>query len=54
MTPEERLQMDLVRLGWAWQEEGIDPDAFVRCGTCHEYFVDENGKSRECACERSL
>ena len=52
-TPEEALRSDLARLAQGWEDLGIDPDDFVRCGTCHEFLVDDDGSFRLCACERA-
>jgi hypothetical protein len=51
-TPEEHLTGDLLSLGMAWQELGIDPDAFLRCAVCHEYMIDSDGTVVDCKCER--
>lgn len=51
-TPEGALQNDLGNLVAQWQELGIDPDDFVRCGQCGEYTIDELGDDRMCACDR--
>lgn len=52
-TPEFRLSSDLISLSEKWQKLGIDPDDFVRCGKCHEFFVDEDGGFIDCVCDRA-
>jgi hypothetical protein len=49
---EEQFSGDLTMLAMAWQELGIDPDAFLKCGKCHAYFIDEHGNDIPCQCER--
>jgi len=39
-TPEEQLGSDLVNLAIGWQEIGIDPDDFLKCGDCHKWIRD--------------
>jgi len=51
-TPEGQLKNDLGNLVAQWEELGIDPDDFVKCATCGEYFVDERGDFIDCACDR--
>ena len=51
-SPTEALANDLLDLVAQWEELGIDPDDFVKCGKCHEYMVTQMGDERSCACER--
>lgn len=51
-TPEGQLGNALINLASQWEEMGIDPDDFVKCGACHEYFVNEDGTDRDCKCDR--
>ena len=51
-TPHGALKNDIINLVAQWEELGIDPDDFVKCGKCHEYTVTQMGDDRECACER--
>lgn len=37
--PVEHLQSDLANLALGWIELGIDPDDFLRCGTCHKWIT---------------
>lgn len=37
-TPTEHLGSDLGHLAMGWQELGIDPDDFVKCGRCHRWI----------------
>jgi hypothetical protein len=39
-TPEEHLSSDLHNLAIGWQEQGIDPDDFLKCGKCHKWMRD--------------
>jgi hypothetical protein len=51
MPPEAHLTSDLAGLVEEWEELGIDPDDFVKCGVCHKYFVDQQGNSIACDCD---
>lgn len=52
ITPQDELALDLISLVHGWAKLGIDPDDFVKCSRCHEYWVDEEGAPRHCQCER--
>lgn len=39
-TAEEHLSSDLGNLALGWQELGIDPDDFLKCGRCHKFMRD--------------
>ncbi len=39
-TIQEQLTGGLVGLAMSWQEMGVDPDSFLRCGACKEFFID--------------
>lgn len=39
-TAEGRLSNDLSNLVAQWEELGIDPDDFLKCGKCHKWFRD--------------
>lgn len=51
-TPEGRLSNDLGNLAAQWEEIGIDPDDFLKCAGCHEFMFDEDGRPRDCRCDR--
>ena len=51
--PEQQLTGELMRLTDEWEKLGIDPDDFVKCGVCHEYFVDEEGNPIDCKCKEA-
>jgi Ribbon-helix-helix protein, copG family len=37
---EEQFGAELTTLATSWMELGIDPDDFLKCALCHEFFVD--------------
>ncbi len=39
-TPEEHLRGDLYNLSIGWQEVGVDPNDFLKCGKCHKWIRD--------------
>lgn len=52
--PEEQLGSDLAGLAMKWRELGIDPDDFVKCAECGQYFVDEQGNPIPCGCKEEI
>lgn len=54
-TPEQEMgiTIDLLNCAKKWVELGIDPDDFVKCSGCRQYWVDEHGNWVDCSCEKS-